>query len=218
MSARGASILGFARAIGLLVGLFLAVYAPVFAVTGSLARSSTMMVPLTILMSLVVAAGITAFFIRRRDMSAADFGLCWCAPKYSVVALIVGLPVALVVTWCISHAHEAGPLAGLSIPIGLTILYFGVGAPIQEEMIFRGLLQSVLARSFALRGASAHAAVLIVAVLFGVIHLVVGPVTALCALVLGGIAGELRLRGGSLLPAVIVHALFNLCGVFWPQP
>lgn len=85
-------------------------------------------------------------------------------------------------------------------------------------MIFRGLLQSVLRRSLASREPSGHAAPLIVAVLFGAIHLVVGPVTAVCALVLGVIAGELRLRSGSLMPAVIVHALFNLCGMFWPQP
>ena len=58
---------------------------------------------------------------------------------------------------------------------------------------------------------------LIVAVLFGASHLVVGPVTAVAALLLGIAAGELRLSSASLLPAVIVHALFNLCGVFWPQ-
>lgn len=193
-------------------------YAPVFVVAGSLSRSSALIVPLTIVISLVIAAGLIASFIRSRGMSTAEFGLRWCAPRYSVVALIVGLPFALVVTWSISHVHESGPLAGLSIPIGLSILYFGLGAPIQEEVIFRGLLQSVLRRSLALREASDHAAPLIVAVLFGAIHLVVGPVTAVCALVLGLIAGELRLRSGSLLPAVIVHAVFNLCGMFWPQP
>lgn len=141
-----------------------------------------------------------------------------CAPKYTVVALIVGLPFALVVAWCISHVHESGPPAGLSISIGLSVLYFGIAAPIQEEVIFRGLLQSMLTNSLALREASAHAAPFIVAILFGAVHLVVGPVTAVCALVLGVITGELRLRSGSLLPAVIVHALFNLCGMFWPQP
>ena len=218
MSARGDSVLAFGKAIGLLILLFVAVYAPVFAVAGSLSRSSTMIVPLTITISLVIAAGLIAFFIRCRGMSAAEFGLRWCAPRDGVVALVVGLPFALLVTWCISHAHEAGPLAGLSIPIGLAILYFGIGAPIQEEVIFRGLLQSVLRRSLALPEVSNHAAPLIVAVLFGAIHLVVGPVTAVCALVLGVIAGELRLRSGSLLPAVIVHALFNLCGMYWPQP
>lgn len=218
MGARGDSVLAFGKPIGLLILLFVAVYAPAFALAGSVSRSSAMIVPLTIAVSVVIAAGLIAFFIRSRGMSAAEFGLRRCAPKYSVVALIVGLPFALVVTWCISHAHEPGPLAGLSIPIGLSILYFGIGAPIQEEVIFRGLLQSVLSRSLALRDASAHAAPLIVAVLFGAIHLVVGPVTAVCALVLGIVAGELRLRSGSLLPAVIVHALFNLCGMFWPQP
>jgi membrane protease YdiL (CAAX protease family) len=86
-----------------------------------------------------------------------------------------------------------------------------------KEVIFRGLLQSVLARSFALREASAHAGPLTVALLFGASHLVVGPVTAGSALLLGIVAGEFRLRSASLLPAVIMHALFNLSGMFWPQ-
>lgn len=129
----GDSVLALSKAIGLLILLFVAVYAPVFAVAGSLLRSSTMIVPLTIAISLIIAAGLMAFFIRSRGMSAAEFGLRWCASRYSVVALIVGLPFALVVTWCISHVHEAGPLAELSIPIGLSILYFGIGAPIQKK-------------------------------------------------------------------------------------
>jgi len=136
---------------------------------------------------------------------------------YVVAAVVVGLPLAVAATYCSIHSHEAGPLAGLSISFVISILYFGIGAPIQEEVIFRGLMQSVLARSFVLHEVSAHTAPLIVAVLFGASHLVVGPVTAVAALLLGIAAGEFRLWSASLLPAVIVHALFNLCGMFWPQ-
>jgi len=34
--------------------------------------------------------------------------------------------------------------------------------------------------------------------------------------VLGLVAGELRRKSGSLLPDVIVHALFNVPGLLWP--
>jgi membrane protease YdiL (CAAX protease family) len=217
LGVRGSSILTFCKGLGLLILLFLAVYVPVFAVAGALRHSPELLVPVVIVLSLGIAIGLISFFIRSRGMSVAEFGLRLCTPVYVVVALVAGLPLALAATYCSIHAHEAGPLAGLSISPAISILYFGSGAPIQEEVIFRGLLQSVLARSFALREASAHAAPLIVAVLFGASHLVVGPVTSVAALLLGIAAGELRLRSASLLPAVIVHALFNLCGMFWPQ-
>jgi hypothetical protein len=213
----GSSIFAFCKGLGLLILLFLAVYVPVFVVAGALRHSPELLVPVVIVLSLGIAICLIAFFIRRRGMSVAEFGLRLCTPVYVVVALVVGLPLALAATYCSIHAHEAGPLARLSISPAISILYFGIGAPIQEEVIFRGLLQSVLARSFALREASAHAPPLIVAMLFGASHLVVGPVTAASALLLGIVAGELRLRSASLLPAVIVHALFNLSGMFWPQ-
>jgi len=48
-----------------------------------------------------------------------------------------------------------------------------------------------------------------VAFLFGLIHLEVNPITAGAAFVLGLFSGELRHRSGSLLPAILVHAVFN---------
>jgi membrane protease YdiL (CAAX protease family) len=53
--------------------------------------------------------------------------------------------------------------------------------------------------------------------MFSCIHLTVGRYTAVAALVLGVIAGELRRRSGSLAPAMICHALFNLAGIFVPS-
>jgi membrane protease YdiL (CAAX protease family) len=214
---RRRSLFAFCKGFGLLILLFLAVYVPVFAVAGPLRHSPELLVPLVIVLSLGIAICLTAFFIRSGRMSVAEFGLRFCTSVYVVVALVVGLPLALAATYFTLHAHEAGPLVGLSVSPAISIIYFGIGAPIQEEVIFRGLLQSVLTRSFSLYEVSTHSAPLIVATLFGASHLVVGPVTAVAALLLGIVAGELRLWSASLLPAVIVHALFNLCGMFWPQ-
>jgi membrane protease YdiL (CAAX protease family) len=60
-------------------------------------------------------------------------------------------------------------------------------------------------------------AVLFTATLFGIIHLGSGPIVITGAIVLGLVAGELRRRSGSLLSAVIVHALFNVPGLLWPS-
>ena len=63
---------------------------------------------------------------------------------------------------------------------------------------------------------SVSVAVVFAAAVFGVVHLGSGLAVFAGAIVLGLVAGELRRRSGSLLPAVIVHAIFNLPGVIWP--
>ena len=64
-------------------------------------------------------------------------------------------------------------------------------------------------------GGPLSGAVAFSAALFGVIHLESGAIVALGAIVLGFIAGELRRRSGSLLPAIIAHALCNAPDAFW---
>ena len=95
-----------------------------------------------------------------------------------------------------------------------------MGAPIQEEVIFRGLLQTTLATGVtpATAPSSKYGVVasFLVALLFGSIHLVVGRYTAMAAFVLGVIAGEFRRRSGSLVPAMVCHAFFNLGSIVWP--
>jgi len=94
-------------------------------------------------------------------------------------------------------------------------LYFGVAASIQEEVIFRGLLQSFLEQRW-VTNSFPSPAVLFPAALFGIVHLGSGAVVLAGAVVLGLVAGELRRKSGSLLPDVIVHALFNVPGLLWP--
>jgi hypothetical protein len=105
----------------------------------------------------------------------------------------------------------------LTLPPLLAWLYFGLCAPLQEELIFRGLLQTVLARNLSAGvETSARAGVAAVAgtaLLFALVHFAVGPWTAAAALMLGVLAGELRQRSGSVIPAVIVHMLFNIPGL-----
>src|SRR5260370_35432294 len=97
-------------------------------------------------------------------------------------------------------------------------LYFGVGASVQEEVIFRGLLQSFLEQRWTtllVFRASLSPAVLFTATLFGSIHLGSGPIVIAGAIGLGLVGGGLRRGGGRLLPAVLVHALFRLPHRLW---
>jgi membrane protease YdiL (CAAX protease family) len=208
------------RAFVLTLLLFVTVYAPASALAAGLHLQLATAVPFVMLVTLVTAGFLIRVLARRAPDGLAHYGVSVPALKHVGGAVIVSAPVAIVTALLLSRAHEPGPLAGLSLAPWLVVLYFVVGAPIQEEAIFRGLLQTTLATGAAPPTAPSAkyglAASLLVALLFGCIHLVIGRYTALAAFILGAIAGEFRRRSGSLVPAIICHAFFNLGGIIWP--
>lgn len=88
----------------------------------------------------------------------------------------------------------------------LTALTVAVIAPFFEELLFRGAVLPALARRWGWA-----AAILASGLLFGIIHLQPAGLPTLGAL--GIVLGAAFRRGGGLLPAVVVHALWN-GGVF----
>ena len=207
------------RAFGLLIGRFLVVYLPAFAVVAALRISIDGAVP-TIIGITTIAACIAIFISERsRKGTLVDFGFHLSETRYIGYAFAFGLPFASLIAVVLTYIREPGPLADLHIAPWLALLYFGLAAPIQEEIIFRGFLQGGLNTdllSAGLSGAKAsRTAVVVVALLFTLIHLEVGPVTAVGACVLGILAGELRRRSSSLVPAILCHAMFNLAGMYF---
>ncbi|WP_254506757.1 CPBP family intramembrane glutamic endopeptidase [Anatilimnocola floriformis] len=87
------------------------------------------------------------------------------------------------------------------------LLIVALAAGIGEEVLFRGLIQAGLAallpNSFALVGS-----LLIASVLFGLCHYLSNTYFALATLA-GAYFGLLMLVSGSLLPAIIAHALYD---------
>lgn len=218
----GTASLRWLRALGVALGLLLAVYVPSFALVSAL-RQPVLHLPMAyvpptiILVSAMLALALMLVLQRRVRLTFADFGLRWPKWRHLVVAIVIAVPSAVVVNALLAQVHEPSPLADLSIAPPLAWLYFGLGAPLQEELIFRGLVQTVLARdlsaSVAITARAGIVAMAGAAVLFGLVHLAVGPCTAAAALVLGLLAGDLRRRSGSLIPAIVIHAIFNLPGL-----
>lgn len=101
-------------------------------------------------------------------------------------------------------SEEARELTGLGSGAGLVLLsvMIVVGAPLVEEIFFRGLLQQSLTRRFgpgwALGGSS---------VLFGLTHF--QPLLLPGLIAFGVVLGLLARRSGRLGPAVIAHMAFN---------
>jgi membrane protease YdiL (CAAX protease family) len=201
-----------AKALGTLLLLFAAAYGPAFLTVALLKLRPFEAVPVIIVISLVVAI-LLIYVVSGSAGGFAQFGFRFCHYRYIAAAILFGVPIAWALTILVNHLNSGSPPPEVSFRPWKTFLYFVVGAAIQEEIIFRGLLQTSMARQFpatlSFFGTSLSYAAIIVALLFGLIHMEVNAITAAAAFVLGLLAGELRHRSGSLVPAILVHAVFN---------
>ena len=151
--------------------------------------------------------------IARRGEPRALFALVrprsWGVAAGMMLAIFVGtLVLAFVVAYALGlrPGEEQGLVPrewdpSRAVPFAANFALAAVFVPIVEELLFRGLGFSLLARF--------GGAVAIVAsgVLFGLAH---GLVEALPALVGFGIGlGWLRSRTGSVYPCILLHAIFN---------
>jgi membrane protease YdiL (CAAX protease family) len=224
------SLYSFALAFGWLM----AVYAPTFVLVSLLLKSGALVnldqsqmplasVPFIILISAGIAFSVIAFLARRKRQSLAAYGFKTASLRHLALALVLGTIFAFGLK-LLSHILPlgAGPDMG-ELKQWQLILFFWIGAPIQEEIIFRGLLQSVveLRQPLLLRlgNITLPYPVLVSALLFAVVHIATVRLGASLsealfvvggAFVLGLLAGALRWVSGSLLPAIVVHALFNM--------
>lgn len=87
----------------------------------------------------------------------------------------------------------------------LVLLIATFGAGVCEEMLFRGFLQRIFEKKYQI-----SLALLIPAVLFGLIHIL--PWLFIQVILLGLILGLLAWRTNSIYPTIIIHALNNLIG------
>ena len=170
----------------------------------------------------MVGAAVVASHRKGAGTLAEDFGL---KGKWSDIGL--GLLVALAVQLLVlpGIAYLLRPLLGepeVSGPVqdlldkskGLAfaglILSVAVGAPIVEELFFRGLLLRSLQRRV-----PDWAAVAISAVAFGIAHGSALPVDAVLLVmisltVFGAVLAVMAIRTGRLGPSIVTHAVFNL--------
>lgn len=96
-------------------------------------------------------------------------------------------------------------LLGASPPVQLLIVLYAIlGAPLFEELLFRGALVPPLARRV-----GAPLAALLSGLLFGMAH-AADPVAVVPLTVLGIGLALLRLRTSSVLPGLVIHVLNNL--------
>lgn len=169
------------------------------------------LIHISLISNLLVLAVLLVFFLARRRRPLQEVGLspvpgraaagaAGIAPLlYAVITLALSL---LPTAWRADYSQAAAPLNNTGV---LPFLSVALVAPVVEEVIFRGLIQSRLAR--ALPG---WPAVLLSSLAFALCH--GQPVWMGYAFLLGLVLGIMAWRAGSILPSVITHVVFNAIG------
>jgi len=167
-----------------------------------------------------VGAVVVASRMNGTGSLAADYGLSWPRIKDLWLGLsgaVVGRILPLIVLICIVLAgsgfdapNGAAPnivgvtpsgIAGWVVVVLLTV----VGAPIVEELFFRGLLQGAFTRRI-----GAVPAIFVTAIIFSFAHVLnEGPLAPFVLFPMALVLGYLRHRTGRLAAGMIAHASFN---------
>jgi membrane protease YdiL (CAAX protease family) len=170
----------------------------------------------------MVGTAVVASHRKGAGTLAEDFGL---RGKWSDlgVGLLVALGVQLLVLPGIAYLlrpllgepEVSGPVQDLldksqGLAFAGLILSVAVGAPLVEELFFRGLLLRSLQRRL-----PAWAAVAVSSVAFGIAHGSALPVDAVLLVMIsltafGAILAVMAIRTSRLGPSIVTHAVFNL--------
>ena len=156
---------------------------------------------------LTVGAVLLWFRLRHKPLGEA-VGLRRCSgwtaafSAFAALGLFVAINLALALlpaVWMTDYSEYMDVLLSDGLLPAVSIVLMG---PLAEELMFRGVIQTRLARAM-----PAWIAVVLQAVLFGVTHGT--PIQMAYAFLIGLALGFLRSRTGSILPGFAAHAAFN---------
>lgn len=213
-----------------LAGLAITLVLPVvviIAVLGAIGREDFEDIPLwaTALLQVPLWAGlggapVWASWTKGRASLAADFGLCmrWTDVPIGLAVGLVGQFALLILLGLLYQllgvdldrvGETAEQLTGQAtdaVGVVLLVVIVAIGAPVFEELFYRGLWLRALQRRL-----GSVWAVVLSSVLFGLVHLQLFDFPALAGF--GALAAVLTVRTGRLGPAIWAHVAFNLTAV-----
>ena len=161
---------------------------------------------LSLLLSWIIVTGIG-----KRSFSEA-LGLQWPQNFKLWHALVLGVGMfalsALLMSVLPRHETEMDKFLKFGTVVRVVLaLVATIGAPIQEEIVYRGVLYTALEKSIGMRGA-----VILVSLMFWGVHLPQyqqSIATLVAVLMLSFMLTALRAWSGKLLPCVATHLFFN---------
>jgi membrane protease YdiL (CAAX protease family) len=159
-------------------------------------------------------------FIVVRNLEGTGFRLGWRKGDLSdglanfTFLALVAIPLGIGLNFL--HPHASNQASLLQFAIQLSVVYFTIAIP--EELLFRGILQNLLAKSLTAKRRSLYA-LLVTAAVFGLAHLHHQPVPnwryAILAAVAGFFYGNAFRTRQRLSAAALPHALADTVWHFW---
>lgn len=161
-------------------------------------------------LSLLLSWGIVTG-MGKRSFSEA-LGLSWPQNFKLWHALVLGVGMfalsALLMSLLPRHETDMDKFLKFGIVVRVVLaLVATIGAPIQEEIVYRGVLYTALEKSIGMRGS-----VIVVSLLFWGVHVAQywqSLATLVAVLLLSFTLTALRAWGGKVLPCVATHLFFN---------
>jgi len=162
----------------------------------------------TILLAVSVALA-TFLFVRQLD--GVGYNIIWGEDAAFAIVLNFGLIAAIVIPlgmWLHFIRFDPGNANWKSLPVDAIVIFFLTAWP--EELLFRGLLQNCLSRTFSSQTVGWIGA----SVVFGLAHINNNGIFpnwryVLLAAIAGIFYGRTWRKTGSIFPAAIVHALVD---------
>lgn len=170
-------------------------------------------------LSLWLLAGATAAVAFASSIPARALGLV-LLPMPETLLWTGALTAGGVALMLLAHrfgVRESPTLAGLlprTATERLAFLGVSITAGVTEELVFRGFLIPAIAVAVG----STVVAALVAAAVFGLLHAYQGFAGALRAAALGALLSVVLLATGSIVPAILAHALIDVIGGFWLGP
>jgi membrane protease YdiL (CAAX protease family) len=170
------------------------------------------------IISLFIAAFLLYFpyiWCRMKKEPYDVYGLRWFMTKAAWRDVIVLLALTLIPLTPIAMNWPGGHMPyRLSFSTVLELLGSGIAAAFIEETFFRGWVQTLFGRKM-----RPFFAIIVTSFLFACTHLIISPSWIRFATFFPGlIMGWLRWRHGSVMPAILYHALGNVWSVwFFPR-
>lgn len=171
---------------------------------------------LVIISGIITILFLILFFGIRKKNVLKEASVKKAQGKNVLLAIGLGLSCMLVInfglsllpeSWLMAYAEQSNMLVeGSTLAIIISTM---VMAPLIEELIFRGLMLSRLRK-----GMSDNAAILVCALIFGLAH---GQIIWMVyTFALGLVMGLVAVKSESIIPSLVLHMAFNICGVIIP--
>jgi membrane protease YdiL (CAAX protease family) len=164
---------------------------------------------------------LSLLLLKRSGISWEQAGLRTPRTWKGLILGLVGIVfLAFTVTFCLLVSRAIYDPSYVEFPLGRRLFWIVAYVPVGEEIFLRGWFQSSLTKLF--EGTRDKFVVLLSAIVFGMMHLGwflrgrpgnTTMIGVIAGCFLGWICARARQRSESIVPAVVLHSVYNLTSI-----